>query len=96
MLQVAVLGHILVNIFISDLFLILNNIEIASYADNITPHCSYKNFEDVSTCLERTADDFMWLNNNGMKANTDKCHLLLRTKKKLKVTYQIIKLYNYK
>ena len=29
-LQGAVLGHLLVNIFISDLFLILNNIEIAS------------------------------------------------------------------
>ena len=38
------------------------------------------------TCLERTTDDlFAWFNNNGMKAKTDKCHLLLSTKEKLKI-----------
>ena len=37
------------------------------------------------TCLERTADDlFMWHKNNAMKANADKCHLLLSRKEKLK------------
>ena len=36
------------------------------------------------TCLERTAVDlFTWFDNNGMKANPDKCHLLLNIKKKL-------------
>ena len=29
-------------------------------------------------------DLFTWFNNNGMKANADKCHLLLSTKEKLK------------
>ena len=83
--QGSILGPFHFNIFISDLFLILNNIEIASYADDNTPYCSYKSFEDVITCLERTAGDlFAWFNNNGMKANADKCHLLLNTKEKLK------------
>ena len=83
--QCSILGPLLFNIFISDLFLILNNIETASYADENTPYCSYKNFGDVITCLERTADDlFMWYNNNAMKANADKCHLLLSRKEKLK------------
>ena len=59
--QGSILGPLLFNIFISDLFLILNNIEIASYVDDNTPYCSYKNFEDVIPCLERTADDlFTW------------------------------------
>ena len=85
MAQGSILGPLHFNIFISDLFLILNNIEIASYADDNTPYCSYKSFEDVITCLERTAGDlFAWFNNNGMKANADKCHLLLNTKEKLK------------
>ena len=85
MAQGSILGPLHFNIFISDLFLILNNIEIASYADDNTPYCSYKSFEDVITCLERTAGDlFAWFNNNGMKANADKCHFLLNTKEKLK------------
>ena len=77
----SILGPLLFNIFISDLFLILNNIEIASCANDNTPYCSYKNFEDVITCLEKTADDlFTWFDNNGMKVNPNKCHLLLSTK----------------
>ena len=83
--QGFILEPLLFNIFISDYFLILNNIEIASYADDNTPYCSYKSFEDVITCLERTADDiFTWFNDNEMKTNADKCHLLLSTKEKLK------------
>ena len=46
------------------------------------------------TCSARTADDlFTWFNNNGMKGNADKCHLLLNAKKKLKaniLNYAII------
>ena len=82
--QGSILGSLLFNIFISDHFLNLKNIKIASYADDNTPYCSYKNFGDMITCLERTADDqFTWFNNNGMKANADKCHLLLSTKETL-------------
>ena len=54
--QGSIFGPLLFNIFI---FLILNNIEIASYADENTPYCSYKSFGDVIICLERTADDFL-------------------------------------
>ena len=57
--QGSILGPLLFNIFISDLFLILNNIETASYADEKTPYCSYKNLGDAITCLERTTDDFL-------------------------------------
>ena len=46
----------------------------ASYADDNTPYCSHKNFEDAIT----------WFDNNKMKANADKCNLLLSTKEKLK------------
>ena len=85
--QGSILGPLLFNnFFISDLFLILNKIEITSYADDNTPYCSFKYFGDVITYLERTADDlFAWFNNNGMKANADKCHLLVSTVEKLNI-----------
>lgn len=51
----------------------------------ITPYCSYNSFEDVNSCLERTADDLCrQFSNTEMKANAGKCHLLLNTKEKLK------------
>ena len=66
---------LLFNVFISGLFLILNNVAIASYTDHNTPYCYYRNFADVVACLERTADDlFASFNSNEMKANADKCH----------------------
>ena len=48
----------------------------------LTPYCSYTIlFLHVITCLERTVEDlFTWFNTNGMKANADKCHLLLSAK----------------
>ena len=68
--QGSILGLLLLNISINDLFLIYV-IETASYA----AYFSYNNFKDVITCLERTADDyFTSFYNNGMKANADKCH----------------------
>ena len=96
--QGSILAPLLFNVFklflLVIFFLILNNIEIASYTDGNTPYCSYKNFEDVIKCLERATDDlFTWFNNNGMKANDDKSHLLLSTKENLKayiLNYTII------
>ena len=47
------------------------------------------------TCSERTADDlFTWFNNNGMKTNADKCHLLLSTKEKLQANISNYKIIN--
>ena len=81
MLQGFSLGPLVFNVFIRDLFLVLNNIESTSYADDNEPYCFYKNFEDVIICLDTIMDDLLtWFNNNGMKANADKCHLLLSTR----------------
>ena len=52
--------------------------DIASYADNNTPYTSDFNLEEVIQKLELTTSSlFEWFKNNHMKANTDKCHLLI-------------------
>ena len=43
--QGSIVRPLLFKIFISDLLLIVNNVEIASYADDNTPYCSYKILE---------------------------------------------------
>ena len=83
----------LFNIFISNLFLIIKDIDIASYADNNIPYLNYN--LDVSACLEKTTSDlFQWFSNNGMKANADKCHLLLSTKEKITANASNLKITN--
>ena len=52
--------------------------DIASYADNNTSYTSDFNLEDVIQKLELTTNNlFEWFKNNHMKANADKCHLLV-------------------
>ena len=51
---------------------------IASYADGNTPYTSDFNLEEVIQKLELTTNNlFEWFKNNHMKANADKCHLLV-------------------
>ena len=72
------------NILLCDLFLFINDIDIASYADDNTPYTVHKNPEKIIKVLENTSVDLLkWFKNNGMKANADKCHLLVNSKEKV-------------
>ena len=52
--------------------------DIASYTDDNTPYISDFNLEEVIQKLELTTNNlFEWFKNNHMKANGDKCHLLV-------------------
>ena len=75
--QGYILGPLLFNIFLCDLFLIMENIDIASYADDNTPHTTENSIEEVIQKLENAAKTlFHWFSDNQIKANPDKCHLL--------------------
>ena len=65
------------NIFLSDLFLIVDDIDIANYADDNTIYKEHENIDDLITSLQVPAKLFKWFPDNQMKGNTDKCHLLL-------------------
>ena len=76
--QGSILGPLLFNIFICDMFYFLEDFDIANYADDSTPHWAGKSAEFVLNNLEQLSTIlFKWLNNNYMKVNTGKGHLLL-------------------
>ena len=77
--QGSILGPLLFNIFVCDLFdFIDNSVNIGSYADDTTPYVSAGTTKEIIESLENTSVDMLsWFGYNGMKANPDKCHLLL-------------------
>ena len=50
--QGSILGPLLFNIFLCDLFLIINNVDFASYADDNTPYIADESPEKVIDKLE--------------------------------------------
>ena len=60
------------------MFYFLEDFDIANYADDSTPYNADKNVESVVNNLEHSSSIlFKWLNNNYMKVNTGKSHLLV-------------------
>ena len=58
----------------------MDGINIANCADDNTPFVSGDTFLSVTTSLENATEKlFEWFANNHMKANYDKCHLLIST-----------------
>ena len=76
--QGSILGPLLFNIHLCDLFYFLEDLDIASYADDTTIYTVKENKESVINALEASSLPlFTWFNNNFMKANSDKSHILL-------------------
>ena len=63
--QRSIFGPLLFNIFLCDLFLIMENIDTASYADDNTPCTTGNSMEEVIQKLENTAKTlFQWFSDN--------------------------------
>ena len=78
--QRSILGSLLVNIFIYDLFVMIDDFNIANWADDNTLFVSGDTSVRVMTSLDNAAEKrFEWFSNNHMKANHDKCDLLINT-----------------
>ena len=74
--QGSILGPLLFNIFICDLFLIKDDFGMANYADDTTPYVCCKDITSVIKSLENAGEIvFTWFENNQMKGNEDKCHV---------------------
>ena len=67
-LQGTILGPVLFNIFVCDMFLILNTTYITDYADDNTPFVVRHNIADVIKALEEIGESHVnWFSNNEMK-----------------------------
>ena len=79
-------GPLPFNIYICDLFVDIIEIDIANYEDDTTPYVLDLKLENIVKLLEEKADKlFDWFSNNYLKANPDKCHLLLNTTDNIRI-----------
>ena len=73
--QGSILGPLFFNVFSCDLFLFLHDIPVANY-------CASLKILDVLIKLENAAETrLQWFEDNRMKANPDKYHLLINNTK---------------
>ena len=78
--QRSILGPILFNIFLSDLFLVVQNVDFASYADENTIYDAGDSIHEVIFSLQESSKKLIeWFTDNQMKTNEDKFHLILST-----------------
>ena len=76
--QGSVLGPILFNIYLNDLFYLTEMTQVCNFADDTTFYICDKDLNTLINRLEHyTAPTVEWFENDFMKLNQDKCHLLV-------------------
>ena len=94
--QGSVLGPILFNFFINDLFLFIKQATLHNYADDNTLSYFSKTMPDLVRVLENETNVALtWLDRNEMIANPDKFHALLVRKDRENTTGQNISLQDH-
>ena len=62
----------------NDIFWYTPDVQIANYADDTTPYAISNDLHTLLDILQNNSEIIMqWFNENYMKLNNDKCHLLI-------------------
>ena len=76
--QGSILGPLLFNIFINDIFFFLDKAKLANYADDNSTYTIEDTILNLLKSLEtETSTVLNWFKINEMKSNSDKCHLIV-------------------
>ena len=95
--QGSILGPLLFNIFLADLFFILDKTDIANHADDNTPYTSSNDVNGLIMSLEKASKKlFKWFDDNLIKDNPDRCHLLVRANDNVAIRVRNLQIENTK
>ena len=75
--QGSVLGPLLFNIYLNDLFYLSECTEVCNFADDTTFYACGKVLCSPINRLEHSSLLIEWFRNNHIKLNQEKCHLLV-------------------
>ena len=76
--QGSILGPLLINIYLNDIFLFIGKSDITNYADDNTPYATECNIDELLNTLKKDIDILLkWFHDNYFKVNGDKCYLLV-------------------
>ena len=88
--QGSILGPILFNIFINDLFLFLKDVELANFEDDNTIYAANKRIEKLMEVLERESKSAIdWFKINDMIVNPDKFQAMIFSSGKKDKKFQL-------